>query len=485
MRNQTNNLGIVPPQAVELEMAVLGAVLLEKDALESIIEILTDDSFYKDSHRVIFKAILDLFSDSEPIDMLTVTQRLRKQGNLEIAGGAFYITDLTSSVGSAANIEFHARIIQEHYIKRQVIRFSSEASKFAYQETSDAFEVLTKVETDISSITNSMNAGNVFTGYSLLENSFKRIKVASEKPDGITGIPSNFKELDKITGGWQGSDLIIIAARPAMGKTDLALNIALNASKLGFKTGLFSLEMSKEQLMDRALAIDCMIDRGKIKSGRLDPSDWLSLTKPNANTFKNFYIADEPTLSTYGLRAKCRRLKKKEGIQMIVIDYLQLMTSEVKGSTNDQVSHISRTLKLIAKELNIPVIALSQLSRAVETRGGDKRPMLSDLRDSGAIEQDADMVLFPYRPIYYGITQMSDGTDTKQLMQIDIAKHRSGSVDTVNTRYLGKYGKIVNFEDSEESLTSNKSEFNQVNKFASNGLNDFELSDRQDKTAPF
>jgi len=480
MKNQTH-LEIIPPQSVELEAAVLGAIILQKDALELVIENLRPETFYKDSHQAIFGAIIDLFTDSCPIDLLTVTERLRKQGKLEIAGGAWYITELTSAVASAANIEYHAKIVYEQFIKREVIRLSSDAQRFAYQDGSDAFDVLTKIETELSGITNSINSGNVFNGSTLLNSSFERIKIASQKPDGITGIPSGLKELDKITGGWQGSDLIIIAARPAMGKTDLALNIALNAAKLGFKTGLFSLEMSKEQLMDRAIAIDCNIDRGKIKSGKLEQEDWDKLTKADSKRFNNFFLADEPTLSTYGLRAKCRRMKKRDGIQMIVIDYLQLMTSDVKGNTNDQVSHISRTLKLIAKELNIPVIALSQLSRSVETRGGDKRPMLSDLRDSGAIEQDADLVLFPYRPIYYGITERNDGMDTKQLMEVDIAKHRSGSVDTVDLRYLGKYGQITDFNTVEEPKGF---AIYSESKFHSNGIADFEFPEEK-KEPPF
>lgn len=483
MKN-TNNFGMIPPQSIELEEAVLGAVLLEKDAIELVIEVLTPECFYKDAHTSIFKAIVDLFTDSEPIDILTVTAKLRRQGNLEIAGGPYYITQLTSNISSAANIEHHSKIIYEHFIKREVIRLSSEAQKFAFKEESDAFEVLTKIETELSGITNSINSGNVFSGTSLLNGSFERIKIASQKPDGITGIPSGMRELDRITGGWQGSDLIIIAARPAMGKTDMALNLALNAAKLGYKTGMFSLEMSKEQLMDRALAVDCNIDRGRIKSGKLDEDDWDRLSKPNSTTFKNFYIADEPNLSTYGLRSKCRKMKKKDGINMIVIDYLQLMSSEVKGSTNDKVSDISRTLKLIAKELNIPVIALSQLSRSVETRGGDKRPMLSDLRDSGAIEQDADLVIFPYRPIYYGIEQRNDGTETKQLMELDIAKHRSGSVGTVDLRYLGKYGQIKDFNET-ESVSSFFAAYSE-SKFKSNGISDFEIAHiEENKTLPF
>lgn len=471
-------LGKLPPQAVDLEEAVLGALMLEKDSILEVIDLLSKDSFYKDAHKCIFSAILELFSKSEPIDILTVTSKLRKLGTLADAGGAFYITELTSKVASSANIVYHAMVIHENYLKRELIRISSECQKNSFDETSDVFELIGSVESGLINITNGVKSGTVYEGISLVMGSIERIKKSSQNPEGLTGIPSGFNVFDKITGGWQNSDLIILAGRPAMGKTDLAINLCLNASKMGFKTALFSLEMSKEQLMDRALAISCEIEREKIKFGKLDQDDWRRISTPDETTFKNFIIADEPTLTTITFKSKARRLKMQQKIDMIVVDYLQLMHSTEKGSTNDKVSDISRTLKLVAKELNIPIIALSQLSRSVEVRGGDKRPMLSDLRDSGAIEQDADIVIFPYRPIYYGITERKDGTDCRQLMEVDFAKNRSGRVDTVDLRYLGKYGKVTDFNAVQEPIKPQEIEY----KFRSNGFSDF---DDDNEPAPF
>lgn len=480
MKTKTDNiLGKLPPQSVELEEAVLGAILLEKDALTEVIEILIPDCFYKDQNRVIYLAILDLFAKSQPIDLLTVTTQLRKNGKIEVAGGAFYVTELTSKINSAANIQYHSRIIYENYLKREVIRISSNSQQGAYNETTDAFELIGSIETDLIKISSGLTSSTVYVGNSLVMDSLKRIEESSKKPDGITGITSGFLALDKITGGWQKSDLIIVAARPAMGKTDLAINLCINGSANGFKCALFSLEMSKEQLMDRSLAISCRIDREKIKFGRLDSADWVKISNPDKTTFDNFIIADEPTLTTISFKAKARRLKTQFKIDLIVVDYLQLMQSMVNGSTNDKVSDISRTLKLIAKELNIPIIALSQLSRDVEKRGGNKRPQLSDLRDSGAIEQDADIVIFPYRPIYYGILTREDGTDCKQLMELDFAKNRSGSVDTIDLKYLGKYGKVVDFNEPEtEPIKANS--FYNPDKFISSGISDFDLQDNKD-----
>jgi replicative DNA helicase len=480
-KNPSNFIGKVPPQAVELEEAVLGALMLEQNSLVDVLDILSVDCFYKESHKVIFKSIIELFSKSEPIDLLTVTQSLRKNGTLEIAGGAFYVTELTSKVGSCANIEYHSRIIFEQYLKRELIRISGETQQGSFEDTSDVFDLIGNLENSLMKISTGISSGSVYQGIELVMDSINRIKNKSKQKDGITGITSGYQVIDKITGGWQNSDLIILAARPAMGKTDLAINLALNGARNGFKCALFSLEMSKEQLMERALALECDIEREKIKFGTLDSSDWLKISTPNEKTFKNFIIADEPSLTTISFKSKARRLKIQQKIDMIIIDYLQLMQSLEKGSTNDKVSDISRTLKLIAKELNIPIIALSQLSRSVETRGGDKRPMLSDLRDSGAIEQDADIVIFPYRPIYYGISERNDGTDCKQLMEIDFAKNRSGAVDTVDLKYLGKYGKITNFKDL-EPFQPIKEIPEQSYKFNSNGLNDF---DSKNEPLPF
>jgi replicative DNA helicase len=377
MRSKAKNInsviGLVPPQAIELEEAILGAIMLESESIHKVVEMLSLDCFYKESNKVIFKAIVDLLSSSEPIDLLTVTTQLRKNGDLETAGGAFFVTELTSKVSSAANIEYHCKIIYEYYIKRKLISLSSEVQRESFSDESDSFNLISKIESEILNITKNLSSGSVFSAKSLLIETFKSIEDASKKPNGITGIPTLLPNLDRVIGGWQNSDLIIIAARPAMGKTDFALNILVNASKAGYKGAIFSLEMSKEQLMSRLLAISCEIDREKIKKGNLDSSEWMKLTVTAEKHLSNVFIADEPTLNTFSFRSKARRLKMKENVSFIVVDYLQLMSSQVQGSTNDKVSDISRTLKLVAKELNIPIIALSQLSRSVETSSSAAR----------------------------------------------------------------------------------------------------------------
>jgi replicative DNA helicase len=486
MRGENNKgLGKLPPQAIDLEEAILGAIMLEKDALINVIGILDSDSFYKESHKVIFKAIIELFNQNESIDLLTVTNKLRKNGELEIAGGAFFITELTSRVSSAAHIEEHSRIVYEMSMKRDLISLGSEIQKSSYEDTTDAFEILDMVASKIISIDSSISSSKSIKVSKAMFDVIKKIQLAAATPEGLTGIPSGYNVLDKITRGFQNSDLIIIAARPAMGKTDLALNIAVNASQHGFRVAFFSLEMSTIQLTERILAISMKIEREKIKSGQLSESEWLTVSNFPSKLGDKIIIQDEPTLSVMKLRALAKKLKASEKIDMIIVDYLQLMDA-TKGARegNEKVSIISRHLKLVAKELNIPVIALSQLSRAVETRGGDKRPQLSDLRDSGSIEQDADIVMFPYRPQYYGIMEMEDGTSTKQLMETDIAKNRSGRVGKINLKYLGQYGKVDDWNNENELIleteTIPKSDYYSVPKFHSNGLNDFE-----NEKAPF
>jgi len=456
MMKKTIKSGNVTPQAVEIEVAVLGALMLEKDALTDIIDIIKPDSFYVKGHQAIFEAILHLFNKNEPIDLLTVTHQLKKIGKLQSCGGAYYITGLTEKVSSGANIQTHARIIAENYIKRQTIELSQNILKLSFDEKIDAFDIIGELELGVTKINQGISSSNVFSAYSLIHPTIERINLASEKPNGITGIPSGWDSVDRVTGGWQKSDLIIVAARPSMGKTDFALNIAYNSAKSGVITVIFSLEMSKEQLMDRYFAISSEIDRSNIKNGRLEEEEWKKITSPNEEIANNFIIADESDLTPTAFRATCRRLASKIKAGMFIVDYLQLINNtSLKGNTNDRISDISRTLKLVAKELNVPVIALSQLSRNVENRGGDKRPQLSDLRDSGAIEQDADIVIFPFRPIKYHITERADGSDATQLMELDFAKNRSGLCTRVDLRYLGKYGKIVPFTsyyNSDEGL---------------------------------
>ncbi len=451
--NPTNFLGKIPPQAVELEEAVLGALMLEKDALTNVIDILKVESFYKESHKVIFQAILDLFSESQPIDLLTVTTQLRKNGALEIAGGAFYVTELTSKVASAANIEYHARIITEQSIKRELIRISSEIQKDAFEDTTDVFELLDKMEQSMFEISEKNIRKNYSDMRSIMRDAIAELEERKNQKDGLTGVPSGFTALDRVTSGWQKSDLVIIAARPAMGKTAFVLSVLRNAAVDHSRpVAIFSLEMSAVQLVNRLISSEAELDSEKIKKGTLADHEWAQLVHKTAKLSKApLFVDDTPALSILELRAKCRKLKAQHDIQMVVVDYLQLMSGDSKnggqgGNREQEIASISRALKKIAKELSIPVIALSQLSRAVETRGGDKRPQLSDLRESGAIEQDADMVMFLYRPEYYGITEDEGGASTAGVGEVIIAKHRNGSLENVKLRFIGRYTKFTDLD---------------------------------------
>ncbi len=448
----TSSLGKMPPQAVDLEEAVLGALMLEKDALTAVVDILSQNSFYKDAHKLIYESILDLFNQGEPIDLLTVTNQLRKNGNLELVGGAYYITELTSKVSSAANIEYHARIVTEQAMKRDMIRIASEIQKEAYEDTTDVFELLDKMEQSLFDISENNIKKNYADMRSIMREAIVELESKKGQKDGLTGVPSGFTSLDRVTSGWQKSDLVIIAARPAMGKTAFVLSVLRNAAVDHSRpVAIFSLEMSSIQLVNRLISSEAELDSEKIKKGNLAEYEWQQLMhKTNKLSTAPIFVDDTPALSILELRAKCRRLKAQNDVQLIVIDYLQLMSGEAKsgntGNREQEISSISRALKKIAKELNVPVIALSQLSRAVETRGGDKRPQLSDLRESGAIEQDADIVMFLYRPEYYGITEDEEGHSTAGVGEVIIAKHRNGSLENVKLRFIGKYTKFTDLD---------------------------------------
>ena len=480
--NPTNFLGKVPPQAVDLEEAVLGALMLEKDALTNVIDILKVESFYKESHKVIFQAILDLFSDSQPIDLLTVTAQLRKNGALEIAGGAFYVTELTSRVASAANIEYHARIITEQAIKRDLIRISSDIQKDAFEDTTDVFELLDKMEQSLFEISEKNIRKNYADLKSIMRDAITELEERKNQKDGLTGVPSGFTALDRVTSGWQKSDLVIIAARPAMGKTAFVLSVLRNAAVDHTRpVAIFSLEMSAIQMVNRLISSEAELDSEKIKKGTLAEHEWAQLVHKTARLSKApLFIDDTPALSILELRAKARKLKAQHDIQMIVIDYLQLMSGDSKsgggGNREQEIASISRALKKIAKELSIPVIALSQLSRAVETRGGDKRPQLSDLRESGAIEQDADMVMFLYRPEYYGITEDEGGASTAGVGEVIIAKHRNGSLENVKLKFIGKYTKFTDLDSGINYPSSHGGEVTYSHKFTSSasGVSSFD-----------
>lgn len=450
--------GRIPPYAKDLEEAVLGAMMLEREAVNEVIDILKPESFYVDAHKKIYAAIVDLFKESQPIDILTVTNFLKKKGELEFVGGPFYVTQLTSRVASSANVEFHARIISQKHIQRELIRISSETIKMAYDDSFDVFDMLDKAESNLFAIADSSIKKKYATISDLMSIALKDIESAKNQDGHVVGVPSGFTDLDKITAGWQKSDLLIIAARPGMGKTAFVLSMARNiAVDHQRPVALFSLEMSAVQLVNRLIASESMLDQEKLKRGDLQDHEWHQLHSKVGKLAKAPIIIDDtPSLSILELRAKCRRLKEEHKIQIIIIDYLQLMSAgDNKGNREQEISTISRSLKALAKELDVPIIALSQLSRAVESRGGSKRPQLSDLRESGAIEQDADMVMFIYRPEYYQMEEDENGLPTKDVGYIIIAKHRNGSLGDVRLKFMGRYAKFDNFEEENFLGTNN------------------------------
>lgn len=447
--------GKVQPQALSLEEAVLGGCMLDKEGLPVIMDILRPDSFYLEAHQLIYKAIIRLFERSHPVDLLTVQEELRRSGDFEKVGGGYYVVELTNRVGSSANIEYHARIIAQKHIQRELIRVSTKTIKDSYEDTTDVFNLLDEAEKGLFSITQNNLSRSYESMGSLSSKMLKQIEELSKREGGLTGVPTGFADLDRITSGWQPSDLIIIAARPGMGKTSMVLALARNAAvDFGKGVALFSLEMSSVQLVQRLVSMEAEIGGSKFRNGKMEDYEWQQLQSvvERMNSVP-IYIDDTPGINIFELRAKCRRLKMQHDIQMIIIDYLQLMT----GSSNDsgrfnsnreqEISAISRALKGMAKELGVPVIALSQLSRAVETRGGTKRPQLSDLRESGAIEQDADIVSFIYRPEYYQILEDENGQSLKNQAEFIIAKHRNGALDTVKLKFTPEFAKFGNLDD--------------------------------------
>jgi replicative DNA helicase len=446
----------MPPQALDLEEAVLGALLLEKGALERVIDVLQPDHFYPEGHQNIFKAIVWLFNNGQPVDLLMVSEQLRASNELEMVGGLGYLTRLTSRVASAANVEYHARIVVEKAIKREIIRISSLAIRDAHEAGQDVFQLLDKTQGDLFSVGESNIKKNYLDMGSLLRKALAELEGRKGMKDGITGVGSGFTELDRITSGWQPSDLVIIAARPGMGKTAFVLSCARNAAVFFKKpVAIFSLEMSAISLVNRMISAEAEIESDKIRKGTLEQHEWTQLNHKITDLVNApMFIDDTPALSILELRAKCRRLKAQHDIQMIIIDYLQLMTGDTSkmGSNREQeIASISRALKNLAKELQVPVIALSQLSRDVEKRAGGKRPQLSDLRESGSLEQDADMVIFLYRPEYYGIEQDENNNDLKGIGEVIIAKHRNGSLEDIKLKFIGKYTKFVNRDEENYS----------------------------------
>jgi len=437
--------GKLPPQAKELEEAVLGAIMLEKSAFDSVVEILKPECFYVESHQRIFRAMQGLATKSMPIDLLTVVEELRTREELDITGGPYFVTKLTNAVVSAANIEAHSRIILQKFIQRELIRISGEIIGDAYEDSTDVFDLLDEAEGKLFEITNNHLRKNFDSIDTVLVKTIQRIEDMRNRHEDITGVPTGFSSLDRITYGWQQTDLIILAARPSVGKTAFALNLARNAALHPTKptpVAFFSLEMSSGQLVQRILSAESEIWLEKISRGKMEEHEMQQLYKKGIQRLSNapIFIDDTAALNIFELRAKCRRLKNKHNVGLIIIDYLQLMsgTGENRNTNREQeISRISRDLKGLAKELQVPIVALSQLSREVEKRKeGNKMPQLSDLRESGAIEQDADMVMFLYRPEYYDITANEFGESNKGETHVRIAKHRNGSLETIKLRAL-------------------------------------------------
>ena len=452
------DIGKMPPQARELEEAVLGALMLEKDAFSIVSDILKAESFYEDNHQAIFGAIHNLAMQQKPVDVLTVVEELKRRGELEQVGGAVYVAELTDKVASAAHIEYHSRIISQKYLARQLITFSSDVVNQAFDDMVDIDDLMQETESRLFEISQRNVKKDVIQINPVIKEALANLEIAANREDGLSGLPSGFKKLDEFTSGWQKSDLVIIAARPAMGKTALVLSMAKNmAVNYKLPIGVFSLEMSNVQLVNRLIVNVCQIEGEKIKSGRLDDHEWERLDSKIKELYDApIYVDDTPSLSIFELRTKARRLVREHGVQMLVIDYLQLMNASGMnyGSREQEVSMISRSLKGLAKELNIPIIALSQLNRGVESRQGEgKRPQLSDLRESGAIEQDADIVCFIHRPEYYKITEDEHGS-TAGLAEIVISKHRNGPTGIVRMRFENEFALFKDEEPQYAEFTS-------------------------------
>lgn len=441
-------LGKVPPHDLEAEQAIIGSMLTDRDAVISAIEILKEEDFYREDNKAIYSAILNLYNRAEPIDIITVKSELESMGKFEQVGGLEYLAELPEKVPTTANAMKYIKIVEEKSTLRRLIKTANEIIELGYSPTEEVEDIMEGAEKKIFNIMQEKNQKGYTPIKDVLVESFTQLEELYNRKQHITGVPSGFVELDYRTAGFHGSELILIAARPAMGKTAFALNIATNASvKAGVPVAIFSLEMSKEQLVNRILCSEAMVDSNKVRTGKLEEDDWTKLAGAIGPLSEaNIYIDDTPGINIMEIRAKCRKLKLEKNIGMVVIDYLQLIQGSGRrgGSREQEISEISRSLKILAKELNVPVIALSQLSRAAEQRP-DHRPMLSDLRESGAIEQDADIVMFLYRDDYY-----NEDSEKKNIAEVILAKHRSGSTGTVELLWLGNYTKFANIDKYRE-----------------------------------
>lgn len=459
--------GKVQPNAKGLEDVVLGAVMIDKEALATSVELLEPVHFYVPLNKMIFEAILQLFENSLPVDLLTVTEQMKKNGTIEKIGGSKYLVNLTIQISSAANIETYCRIILEKAIQRELIRISSDIATQAFKDTTDVFELLDYAEKGIFGVTEGHIKKNYEKMSVLIAKALEHIKNINEE-NSLQGIKSHYHELDELLGGFQPSDLIILAARPSVGKTALALNIARNIAVDEEKTvAIFSLEMGAEQLVSRLISSEAEINSRNLTRGKMDEQDYERLVNNLTKLEKSkIFIDDNPTLTTFELRSKCRRLKSNHNLELVLIDYLQLMhSSSEKGNREQEISSISRALKSLAKELKIPIIALSQLSRSVESRTGENRkPILSDLRESGAIEQDADVVMFIHRDDYTGITEDDEGNNIEGLAEVLVRKHRNGPTGNVTLMFEKDYTRFKNFNKNtnltQESFSIKPSQLN-------------------------
>lgn len=441
--NIENMLYKVPPHSVEAEQSVLGSMLLDKEAILTVLEVLDSEDFYKEAHMEIYECIINIFNKNEPVDLVTLTDELKKRGTLEAIGGIPYLTSIASSVPITANVKYYAEIVEEKSTLRRLIKASEEIIQLGYGSELEITEVIETAQKNIFDISQNRQQEGFTEIKELLSGTFDRIEELYENNKGITGLTTGFLDLDRKLGGLHGSDLVLVAARPAMGKSAFALNLAHNAAmKEDASVAIFSLEMSKEQLVLRLVAAESMIDLNKLQNGQLNEEEWTKLARSLAMLSKsNIYFDDSPGISVMEMRSKCRRLKMEKDLDLVLIDYLQLMQGERRSENRQQeISSISRNLKIMAKELDCPVIALSQLSRAPDARA-DHRPILSDLRESGAIEQDADLVMFLYRDEYY-----NPESEKKNIAEVLVSKHRHGETGTVELVWLCNFQKFMDYD---------------------------------------
>ena len=435
-------VGKVPPHDLDAEQAVIGSMLTDADAVASSIEVLKPEDFYRADNRIIYEAMFNLYNRSEPIDIITVKAELESMGRFEQVGGLEYLAGLPDKVPTTANVQKYINIVEEKSKLRDLIKTANDIIELGYDPTEDVDDIMENVEKKVFNLTQGKNQKGYSAIKDVLVDSFTQLEELYNRKQHITGVPSGFADLDYRTAGFHGSELILVAARPAMGKSAFALNIATNAAvRADVPVAIFNLEMSKEQLVNRILCSEAMVDSNKVRTGKLEEEDWSKLAEAiGPLSASDIYIDDTPGISITEIRAKCRKLQVEKHIGMVIIDYLQLIqgTNKRGGSREQEISEISRSLKIMAKELNVPVIALSQLSRAVEQRP-DHKPMLSDLRESGAIEQDADIVMFLYRDDYY-----NPDSEKKNIAEVIIAKHRGGSTGSVDLRWFGSYTKFTN-----------------------------------------